>query len=589
MTLSNIKTEDQNSTEDLRRQTCGEEKLCSVETIKKRLPITTWLPEYTSAKLVLDMVAGITVGLTAIPQGLAYADVAGLSPEYGLYSGLMGGFVYLFLGSCKDITVGPTAIMSALISKYVAGYSADFAVLAAFMAGIFILSMGILRLGFLVNFISKPVISGFTTAAAFQIITSQLKSLLGLKGSSGHTFKDSMFNFVRNVKTIQLWDAVLGLSTIAILLFLKWIGDGCSRTDSRVRQLRWFISLSRNAVVIVLGMSIAYILQITTGEEPLVLIGKIDGGLPTVGPPPFSSVVNNETYTFVEMAQALGPKAIVIPFVAILESIAISKAFAGQNTVDASQEMIALGVANILGSLVRSMPITGSFSRSVLNHASGVQTPGSGVFTSLLVLLALSLLTSAFYFIPKALLGGLIISAMLTMIDLSMFMKLWKISKKEFVTWNVTVIVCLYLGLEYGILVGMLTEALMLLYVSSKPVVEISTIQSEKAELIIVQLPEHMSYCSAEHVRHEVKKVLHQCSLNSVIILDGSNVRSMDSTVASNLMAVVKILHSHCHRIVFLNFVTRLEKLCLEINPEFESKFLIASHVEDSLDVFLKT
>ncbi|XP_061711867.1 sodium-independent sulfate anion transporter-like [Cydia pomonella] len=556
--------------------------LCGVKTVKKRLPITEWLPEYNLTKLIQDIIAGITVGLTAIPQGIAYAVVAGLSPEYGLYAGLMGGFVYLFFGSCKDVTVGPTAIMSAMVSKYVSGYSADFAVLAAFVSGLVELGMGILQLGFMVEFISMPVISGFTTAAALQIAAGQLKSIFGLDGKSGNYFAESVYNFVYNFKSMKVWDPILGFSTIGILLVLKNIGQGCSRTDGLTKQLRWFVSLGRNAVVVIIGMIIAYLLKISTGTEPLILIGDIGSGLPKIEPPPFSTTVGNETYTFSDMMSVLGPQSLVLPLVAILESVAIAKAFAGGKPVDATQEMMALGMCNIVGSFTKSMPITGSFTRTAINNASGVQTPAGGVFTGFLILLALSLLTSTFYFIPKASLAGLIITAMFSMIDFDIFGRLWRNSKIELLLILITMAFSLSIGLEYGIVAGIVVNAAILLYTVSQPSVEITTILCEEGEYLSILLPDKLPYCAADHVR---KKVLHasQNVRNAAIVINGSNVKKMDSTVASNLMSVIQDLDKTGRKVIFLNFSNSIVNLCLDINPKYTDRFVIACNSEDVL------
>lgn len=558
---------------------------CSAKTVKKRLPITRWLPKYNGTLLIQDIIAGITVGLTAIPQGIAYAVVAGLSPEYGLYSGLMGGFVYLFFGSCKDVTVGPTAVLSTMTAKYVANYSADFAVLAAFLTGVVSFAMGILNLGFLVEFISMPVISGFTTSAAMQIAAAQLKSLFGLSGSSGNYFAESIYNFIRNIQTAKLWDPVLGFSTILILIILKKLGNGCGRNDNLQKQLRWFASLARNAIVVILGIIVAYILKVTTFSEPLILIGDIGSGLPKVQPPPFSTVVGNETYSFGDMTKVMGPESIVLPLVAILESVAIAKAFAGGVRVDATQEMIALGLCNMVGSFVRSMPVTGSFTRTALNHASGVQTPAGGIFTGLLIILALSLLTSTFYYIPKASLAGLIITAMFSMIDYAMFPRLWKTSKRELFVITSTILVCLCVGLEYGIVTGIVVDASMLLYSTARPFLNIETITGEKGDLVILPLSEKLSYCAAEYVRSTILKASQTAVLDSIIVIDGTNLRHMDSTVASNLVSVVKDLEKKSCKVIFLNFNSDIKKMCLDLNPKFSNKFITASNAIDVLDV----
>lgn len=555
-------------------------KSCSVKTVKKRLPIIAWLPQYNVTTLIQDIIAGITVGLTAIPQGIAYAIVAGLSPEYGLYAGLIGGFVYLLFGSCKDITIGPTALMAALTAKYVAGNSPDFAVLAAFLSGVVELVMGILHLGFLVEFISQPVITGFTNGAALQIASSQLKALLGLSGSAGSVSYESIINFCKNIITIQLWDSLLGITTIIILLLLKRLGQGCSRTDGFAKRMKWFISLGRNAVVVIFGLIIAYALKAATGTEPLTLIGDIRGGLPTFQPPPFSTTVGNETYTFIDMVQVLGPQSIVLPLVAILESVAIAKVFAGSRPVDATQEMMAVGLCNIIGSFLRSMPVTGSFTRTAINYASGVQTPAGGIFTGLLILLALSLMTSTFYYIPKATLAGLIITAMFHMMDFKIFIRLWKNSKRELIVLLATVLVSLIAGLEYGIVTGALLEASMLLYKNARPRVSINSVSDGITGAVIISLLDSVSYCAAEHVRRTILKT----STGSWTIIDGTNLTSLDTTVASNLMSVVNDLEQISVNVMLLNFNANVKHICVSLSPKSADKFVYAPSVSDLLN-----
>ncbi|XP_052747687.1 sodium-independent sulfate anion transporter-like [Galleria mellonella] len=563
-------------------------KACSTKTLKKRVPITEWLPKYSWSFLIQDILAGTTVGLTAISQGIAYAVIAGLSPEYGLYASLTAGFVYIIFGSCKYVTVGPTAIVSAMTGKYVAGYSPDFAILAAFLSGILILLMGIFNLGFLVEFISKPVIKGFTTAAALQVISSQLKSLFGLTGASGNYFAESVYNFVVNIRTATLWDPVLGIITVIILIILKKVGADCKRTDDLLKQIRWFVSLARNAVVVIVGMVVAYIIKRTTDNEPLALVGDIDGGLPTIGYPPFNTVVGNETYSFLDMLQTLGPKSISLPLVIVLESVAIAKAFSEDGRVDATQEMISLGLCNIIGSFAKSMPITGAFSRAALNYASGVQTQAGGVTNCILIIVALTLLTSTFYYIPKATLSGLIIVALWTMVDYEIFIKLWKASKREFILALITVIVCLCVGLEYGIVTGVTVEALMLLFSQSRPSIEVNTLRHATGEIIVIPLPEVVSYCAAEHLRRLLLKVPLKSNTDCTTVIDGANLRSMDSTVAANILSVIEDYEKKGRRIWLLNFNCNVEKLCLVLNSNISDKFVNVPNVLDLVIPFHK-
>lgn len=195
-------------------------KACSINVLKRRFPITLWLPKYRPQFIIQDMVAGITVALTAVPQSIAYAIVADLPPQYGLYSAFMGCFVYILFGSVTAVTVGPTALLAAMTQPFVSGKSPDFAVLLTFLYGVVEFGLGILNLGFLVQFISSSVISGFTTAAALSIASVQIKNIFGLPGQ-GSKFISAWMNFFKNIKHLRVGDTILGFGSLALLLLLK--------------------------------------------------------------------------------------------------------------------------------------------------------------------------------------------------------------------------------------------------------------------------------------------------------------------------------------------------------------------------------
>lgn len=258
---------------------------CSEKMVKKRLPILQWLPSYERQFFVEDLVAGLTVGLTVIPQGIAYAVVAGLEPQYGLYSAFMGCFVYALFGSCKDVTIGPTAIMSLMVQVHVANLGPAFAILSAFLVGCVVLGLGLLNLGFLVQFISMPVTAGFTSAAAITIASGQVKSLLGLPGQSNE-FLDSWENVFHNIHLTRLWDTVLGVATIVILLAMMQLKNLTGRWKAAGK----YLSLSRNALVVIGGTVLAYLLSMG-GETPFLLTGELIATSP-------NKLINSNIYFF---------------------------------------------------------------------------------------------------------------------------------------------------------------------------------------------------------------------------------------------------------------------------------------------------
>ncbi|XP_045515845.1 sodium-independent sulfate anion transporter-like isoform X1 [Pieris brassicae] len=554
-------------------------KLCSVQSWKSRLPITIWLPKYKFNYLIKDLIAGITVGCTSIPQGIAYSMVAGVPPQVGLYASIFPGMVYTIFGSSKDVCAGPTAILSVLIAKYVA-LSVDFAFFAAFMTGIIILLLGILQLGFLLDFISKPVISGFTTAAALQIGAGQLKALFRLSGSSGETFMSAIINFFKNISTIQLYDTLLGIISI-ILLYIIQISkirapEGSSTCLVRTSRAWVYVVSARNAFV-VLGASLLAFALYRYDIVPFNLTGEIQGGLPYFGPPPFSTVVNNVTLGFEEMLAVFGPSGLVMPLVTILESVAIAKAFAGSKPVDGTQEMIAVGACNFLSSFASAMPATGSFTRTALNHASGVVTPAGSFFKACTVLLGVTLLSPAFFFIPRSTLAAVIIVAMISLIEVAIVKKLWKNSKAELCVWGVTILVGVFIGLEYGIAVGVAFDAVRALLAAARPKFYTEHIKVGNKDVTTVSLVGTLSYACSEHVVRTVS--LHRYE-HSVIVLDGRLLASCDFGVAENIITLISDLDAAKHRVLLWNFNPKLRKLFQDLAPSFERKFVNGPSIE---------
>uniref|UniRef100_A0A4W3JZG1 Solute carrier family 26 member 11 n=1 Tax=Callorhinchus milii TaxID=7868 RepID=A0A4W3JZG1_CALMI len=400
-------------------------KCCSYGTFRAVFPILGWLPRYSSHWLRMDLLAGVTVGLTVVPQALAYAEIAGLPVQYGLYSSFMGSFVYCLLGTSKDITLGPTAIMSLLVSIY-AFHDPAYAVLLAFLSGCVQLAMGILRLGFLVDFISLPVIKGFTSSAALTIGFGQVKNILGLRDIPRQFFLEVYYTF-HNIMETRVGDLVLGVSCILLLVLLKMMKGHCF-----TEKVFLVLFAARNAVVVVAAGIVAYSFE-NQGLHVFVLTGKTDRGLPPFRPPPFSKVSPNGTVHFDKMVWDMGAGLAVVPLVGFLESIAIAKAFASQNNyrIDPNQELIAIGSTNILGSFVSSYPVTGSFGRTAVNSQTGVCSPAGGIITGTIVLLSLAFLTPLFYYVPKAALAAVIICAVLPVFDGGIIAKLWKVKKLD--------------------------------------------------------------------------------------------------------------------------------------------------------------
>ncbi|XP_020817539.1 sodium-independent sulfate anion transporter [Drosophila serrata] len=510
----------------------GGRKLCRPATVTSKFPILSWLPRYRLEYIMQDFIAGFTVGLTTIPQAIAYGVVAGLEPQYGLYSAFMGCFTYIVFGSCKDVTIATTAIMALMVNQY-ATISPDYAVLVCFLAGCIVLLLGLLNMGVLVRFISIPVITGFTMAAATTIGSAQINNIVGL-ASPSNDLLPAWKNFFTHLDSIRIWDALLGISSLVFLLLMTLVKD--IKWGNRIF---WkYLGLSRNALAVIFGTFLAYILS-RDGNQPFRVTGNITAGVPPFRLPPFSTTVDGEYVSFGDMISTVGASLGSIPLISILEIVAISKAFSKGKIVDASQEMVALGMCNIMGSFVLSMPVTGSFTRTAVNNASGVKTPLGGAVTGTLVLMALAFLTQTFYFIPKCTLAAIIIAAMISLVELHKIKDMWLSKKKDLFPFTVTLITCMFWSLEYGILCGIAANMVYILYSSARPQVDINLVKVNGHEVGLVDVKQKLDYASAEYLKEKVVRFLnHQNGETQLVVIRGEEINSIDYTVAMNIVTM---------------------------------------------------
>ncbi|CAG8700563.1 2164_t:CDS:2 [Cetraspora pellucida] len=376
----------------------------SIEYVKSLFPIFSWIGRYNTTWLLGDLIAGITVGLVVIPQSMAYAKVAALPVEYGLYSSFVGVTIYCLFATSKDMTIGPTAVMSLLIGQTLtaissnkdnAGYSnPTIAATFSLLAGLIVLLFGLLRLGIVVRFVSNPVIAGFTTGSAINITISQLAGLLGITGIDTRAATYLVLGNTLKALGRTTVDAAAGLTCLLFLYSVKFGMSYLTTRYSNRQKIFFFISTLRNFLAVVIYTIIAFILNIGKTTNPLSILKTMPSGLHDVG------VKDIDT----KLLSICGPYLPGICIVLVLEHIAIAKSFGRINDyrIAPSQECIAIGATNCLGCLFGAYPATGSFSRSAIKSKSGVLTPFAGIFSGLLVLLAIYALTPAFYYIPNA-------------------------------------------------------------------------------------------------------------------------------------------------------------------------------------------
>ncbi|AMD18927.1 HBR026Wp [Eremothecium sinecaudum] len=430
-------------------------------------PLVAWIPHYNLVWLYCDFVAGITVGCVLIPQSMSYAQLAGLSPEYGLYSSFVGALIYSFFATSKDICIGPVAVMSLMVGRVIEKILSELpegslitapiiATTLSLCCGLITTAIGLLRFGFVVEFISLNAILGFVTGAGLSIITSQLPSLMGVpKPPKGSTLV-SFISFLKNIPQTRM-DAVFGILTLFVLYFWRWIAGSVgpklvkrslppgSRASEFWKDFFFYADATRSVITIIVGTVVSWL--ITRGKQeklPIAILGFVPSGLQNVG---LMKIPDG-------LLSKIAPEAFAATLVLLLEHLAIGKSFARVNnyTISPDQELVAIGATNLLGTFFNAYPATGSFSRTALKSKCKVKTPISGVFSGGFVLFALYLLTDAFYYIPKSALAAVIIHAVADLISShKTAVRFWKLSPLDAVSFLATIIITITVEIEMGI------------------------------------------------------------------------------------------------------------------------------------------
>ena len=419
--------------------------------MKRFIPFLDWIKTYDKSQFLGDLPAGLTVGIMLIPQGMAYAMIAGLPEEYGLYAALVPQVMYAFLGTSRQLAVGPVAMDSLLVAaglSVIATVGTEYYILLAIslalMVGLIQFLMGVFKLGFLVNFLSKPVISGFTSAAAIIIAMSQLRHLLGLDLIGNNQVHILGADLLSKLGEVHMLTMITGFSGIIVIILLK----------------RFLPKVPAALVVVVLGILI--VAGFNFEEAGMQIAGEIPKGLPSFSLPVLRT----------EHLSELIPVAVTLALIAFMEAVSVTKAIEQNHKdqkIEPNQELIALGVANIAGSLFQSYPTTGGFSRTAVNDEAGAKTGIAALISATVVGLTLLFLTPLFYNLPKALLASIIIVAVLRLIDFKYPLRLFRNRKEEFFLLIVTFLITLFVGIKEGILWGVVLSLLLLVYRTTKP------------------------------------------------------------------------------------------------------------------------
>lgn len=429
------------------------------------LPVLQWGRAYNREALVSDGVAALIVTIMLIPQSLAYAMLAGLPPEVGLYASVAPLLLYAVFGTSRVLAVGPVAVVSlmtaAAIGQHAPAGTPEYwavAITLAFLSGLLLLSMGLLRLGFLANFLSHPVISGFISASGILIAASQLKTLMGVS-AEGHNFLDLSLSLMSQLGQVHVLTLAIGAATVA---FLFWVRSGLKPLLQRLgMKPRAADVVAKTGPVAAIAVTTLFTWALDWQVQGVKIVGAVPQGLP-----PFTLPLWD-----LGLWQALLVPALLISVVGFVESVSVGQTLAAKRRqrIEPDQELVALGSSNLSAALTGGFPVTGGFARSVVNFDAGAQTPAAGVFTAAGITLASLFLTPALYYLPQATLAATIVVAVLSLVDFSILRKTWNYAKSDFSAVVATLVATLTVGVETELIVGVGVSLALYLYRTSRP------------------------------------------------------------------------------------------------------------------------
>jgi SulP family sulfate permease len=523
-----------------------------MQALRRYLPILRWGKDYSSTKLAEDGVAAVIVTVMLIPQSLAYALLAGLPAEMGLYASIFGLLFYGLFGTSTSLSVGPVAVIALMTAAALEGVAAPgsaayvaAAFTLAFLCGAVLLLLGALRLGILSSFLSHPVIAAFITASAIIIGAGQLQHLLGIT-AGGHNLFDIMMALAAEISASNPATILIGL--LALLLIIAM------RVGLKPLLVKLGMSPGRAALLAKAGPVIAVVITallaflLRLDQQGLALVGDIPRGVPGFALPVLSN----------ELLGALLWPALLIAIVSFVESISVSETLAARRRqrIDPDQELIGLGMANLAVSCTGGFPITGGFSRTVVNFDAGAATPAAGMFTAVLILLATLFLTPLLFWLPRATLAATILVAVFSLVDLSRFRHTWQYSRADFAAMLATLVLTLLVGVETGIAAGVITSVLMVLYKTSKPHVAIvgrvsgtehyRNIKRHRVEtfenILSIRIDESLYFANTRYLEELIYNTVAEHPKVKHVILMCTAVNEIDTSALEALLQINSVL-----------------------------------------------
>ena len=512
------------------------------------LPPLEWARHYNRDFFASDTLAAVIVTIMLIPQSLAYALLAGLPAEMGLYASILPLIAYALFGTSRTLSVGPVAVVSLMtasaVGKVAASGSADYitaAIAMALISGLMLLLMGFLRFGFLANFLSHPVVSGFITASGVIIALSQMRHILGIEAHGDNMIEllSSIFGHIGSVNFLTL--ATGGLA----LVFLFWARGGLKPLLMRLGVPAYAAGMMAKAgpvLVIIATILASYLGDYAT--QGVALVGEVPRGLPTLSIPKYDP----------ELWSDLVVSAMLISIIGYVESVSVGKTLGAKRRqrINPNQELIALGAANVASAVSAGFPVTGGFSRSIVNFDSGAQTPVASMLAAVGIGLAAMLLTPVLFFLPKAALAAAIIVAVSSLFDFGVIGRAWRYSRSDFIAITTTILVTLMLGVELGVLAGVLSSILLHLYKTSRPHIAVlgAVAGTEHfrnidrhnvithANIVSIRVDESLYFANTSYLEDYIYKLIAKdCELEHVIIMCNA-INEIDMSALEALEAI---------------------------------------------------
>ena len=520
--------------------------------LARYLPCIEWLRAYDARTLIDDLLAAVIVTIMLVPQSLAYALLAGVPAEVGLYASILPLVLYTVFGSSRTLAVGPVAVASLMTASSIGSLGlttqAEYlqaAMLLAMLSGLFLLVLGILRFGFMANFLSHPVVSGFITASGIIIALGQVRHILGINadGDNIPELFSTLFEHLGDVNGATLG---VGLFALAFLAAARiWLKAGLAALGVPAFAAGL---VTKAAPVVAVVITIVWAGMAGLGDQGVALVGMIPAGLPSLVMPPWDT----------EMVRELIVPAILISVIGYVESVSVGKTLAAKRRqkINQDQELIGLGAANIASAVSGGFPVTGGFSRSVVNFDAGAQTPAAGFFTAIGIAIATMTLTGYLALLPKATLAATIIVAVLGLVDVSILKKTWVYSRHDFIAVAATIGVTLLAGVEIGVSTGVLASLVLHLYKTSRPhIAEVGEIKGTKhfrnvkrhkvetsPDILQLRIDESLYFANASYIEEEIFRNLGERKQLRHVILMCTAVNEIDISALEVLESINEIL-----------------------------------------------